>query len=222
MTGTDTEVGKTFFTASLIHALQNAQHSVRAFKPIAAGCELENGQFKNEDALALMQAMTLPTVYEQVNPIALQRPIAPHIAAKMEGMALSVEQLQQLVPLASIDESFILVEGAGGWLVPLNEQQTFADYVAAENLAVVLVVGLKLGCINHALLTQESIKAAGLELVGWVANHIDPEMLNQQQNIETLNSLLDCPMLAELPFFTEDNSVELASRCVRIEHLVDS
>ena len=200
ITGTDTEVGKTLFTVALIHALQKASKSVTAFKPVAAGCELIDEQWSNEDARAIIEALETKVDYQSVNPVALKSPIAPHIAATQESVTLNVERLQGLVDLDAQDSEFVLVEGAGGWLVPLNDQETFADYVKAEQLDVILVVGLKLGCINHALLTQQSIKNSGLNLIGWVANHVDLDMLEQQANIETLTQSLDCPLVAEIPW----------------------
>ncbi len=227
ITGTDTDVGKTLFTAALITALQNEQKRVVAFKPVAAGCELVDGLLKNSDALTLIDAMNIQLPYSTVNPIALTQAIAPHISAVEDGVELSIKTIQQACPLKSYQQNYILVEGAGGWLVPLNHSETFADYVKAENLDVILVVGLKLGCINHALLTQQSIKSSGLNLIGWVANHIDPNMLSQQQNIETLTAALNCPLIANIPYFeasafASDNVITQAASYVRISPLNQS
>lgn len=219
ITGTDTEVGKTFFTAALIRALQANQQSVIAFKPIAAGCERVDGQWKNEDALTLLAAMDPPHDYSLINPVALAKPIAPHIAAMEEGRSLSVAQMSRQIDMDGRTEQFILVEGAGGWLVPLNQNETFADYVKHMSLDVILVVGLKLGCINHALLTQQSIAAAGLNLCGWVANHVDPAMQNQRDNVQTLKKLLDCPLIAEIPFIVDEQDKASASRYVKLDQL---
>ncbi len=224
ITGTDTEVGKTFFSCALIRALQNASIDVMAFKPVAAGAEFIDGQFKNDDALALIDALDVEVDYQQLNPIVLEKPIAPHIAAAENGVDLSVQNLQKLIPLADFEQQVLVVEGAGGWLVPLNSKETLADYAIAENLSVILVVGLKLGCINHALLTKRAIESAGLNLAGWVANHIDPAMLEQRQNIEFLSRALDCPLIAELPYFEnsdkKQNVTEIASEYVRIEPIL--
>jgi dethiobiotin synthetase len=220
ITGTDTEVGKTFFTCALIHALQNnADKSVMAFKPVAAGAELIEGKLKNDDALAIIAALKQKVAYSTINPICLKQAIAPHIAANQEGVELSVNSIQQACKLARSNADVTLVEGAGGWLVPLHNNQTFADYVKAESLDVILVVGMKLGCINHALLTQQSIKQSGLNLVGWVANQIDPEMQSQAQNIETLKQQLNCPLIAQIPFCEGDKAAEKASSYVRIDAL---
>lgn len=219
ITGTDTEVGKTFFTAALVTRLQK-QFSVLALKPVAAGCEWKDGYWQNEDALQLIEAMRESHGYHEINPIALQPPIAPHIAANQANIELSIASLRQACPLQYSQQDFIVVEGAGGWLVPLNENETFADYVKAENLEVILVVGLKLGCINHALLTADSIRSRGVSLVGWVANHIDSQMLNQQENIETLKNRLECPLIAEIPYIDDDKSILSASRYVNIDAVI--
>ena len=207
-------------TAALTLAMQAANHSVVALKPIAAGCEEHDGLLKNSDALTLISVMNQDFDYHVINPIALKPAIAPHIAARQQGVEISVERLQQLCQLDQFEQSCLLIEGAGGWLVPLNERQSFADYVVAEKLAVILVVGLKLGCINHALLSREAILSRGLTLVGWVANHIDPNMCNQQENIATLELALQCPKLGEIPFIRDKDKISVASQCVSIKPLV--
>lgn len=199
ITGTDTDAGKTVATCALILQLQQAQQSVMAVKPVAAGCELIDGQLKNTDALQMQQHLHQTTDYSRINPIALEAAIAPHIAAQEEAQSLTVEQLSQQCHLAQFESDFVLVEGAGGWLVPLNSEQTYADFVEAENLDVILVVGMKLGCINHALLTLESIKSRGLNLVGWIANSVEQEMERYQQNIDFLTGAIDAPLLGVIP-----------------------
>lgn len=221
ITGTDTEVGKTFFTACLITALQAKGVTVSAFKPVAAGCEMVDGEARNEDALTLIQALNHSPSYKTVNPFALTQPIAPHIAAEQEGVDLTVSHLQSACRSNKNSSDFCLVEGAGGWLVPLNGEETFADYAVAEQCEVILVVGMKLGCINHALLTQQVVKATGLKLIGWVANFIDPDMQVQNENLETLKNRLDCPLLAEIPYLPEINAIEKASRYVKLDSLIE-
>ena len=219
ITGTDTDVGKTFFTTALITALQNKQQSVVAFKPVAAGCDWVDGELKNEDALKIIEAMSENISYSEINPISLSKPVAPHISAFEDGISLSVKKIQEACDLSRYSQSYILIEGAGGWLVPLNEEETFADYVSVESLDVILVVGMKLGCINHALLSQQSILSQGLRLVGWVANHIDPKMQQQQQNIAALTQFLNCPLIAQIPHLKGDNLAVRASSYVRIDAL---
>lgn len=217
--GTDTGVGKTLFTAALTVALQNAGQSVIALKPIAAGCELIEGERRNEDAIILQQSMSEKVPYKVINPIPLDAPVAPHIAAKAENIELSVKQIKQLSPLSQFEQSHLLVEGAGGWLVPLNDIETLADYAKSEKMDVILVVGIKLGCINHALLSQKCIEADGLNLVGWVANYIDPLMQSRQQNIESLTERLNCPLMAEIPFLEGNNLVVDAAQYVNIQQI---
>jgi dethiobiotin synthetase len=230
ITGTDTDAGKTVATCALIRQLQQAEQSVMAVKPVAAGCELIDGQLKNTDALQMQYHLQQPTDYSKINPIALEAAIAPHIAAQEEALSLTVEQLSRICQLEQFDSDFVLVEGAGGWLVPLNSEQTYADFVVVENLDVVLVVGMKLGCINHALLTLESIKSRGLKLVGWIANSVEPEMNRYQQNIEFLKSTIDAPMLGEIPYIntsekptaqlSDSQIVQTASSYVNISALI--
>jgi len=220
ITGTDTEVGKTLFTTALIKALTMAEVPVMAVKPVAAGCETIAGEARNEDALAIIEALPQPVAYAQVNPIALRHPVAPHIAARAEEITLGVQTLSQACQLQQFPQPFVLVEGAGGWLVPLNSSETLADFAAAQGLEIILVVGLKLGCINHALLTQQSIIASGLKLAGWVANHIDPDMDCQSENLHTLKQLLKCPLIAEIPFLEQEEQITSAARYVRIDRLI--
>ena len=216
ITGTDTDAGKTVATCALILQLQQAQQSVMAIKPVAAGCELIDGQLKNIDALQMQQHLNQSNDYSQINPIALEAAIAPHIAAQEEALSLTVAQLSQQCQLAQFKNDFILVEGAGGWLVPLNSAQTYADFVEAENLAVILVVGMKLGCINHALLTQAAIKSRGLKLVGWIANSVEQQMNRYQQNIDYLADAIDAPLLGEIPHINPKENLTPQQRNTQI------
>lgn len=199
--GTDTDVGKTVVAASLLEAGKQQGLSTIAIKPVAAGCEETPVGLQNDDALILQEHMTIELPYGQVNPVTLKSAIAPHIAAAQEGRTLQVSQLAgycQGVLMQSVD--LALVEGAGGWRVPLNAQETLADLAKELNLKVILVVGMKLGCINHALLTAEAIANDGLELAGWVANQVDPDMACYAENVVTLSALLPAPCLGEIPF----------------------
>lgn len=221
ITGTDTNVGKTLVTCVLLKALQAHGFKVMALKPVASGCEQIDGGLKNEDALAMIEAMNHPVSYQSVNPFAFQPAIAPHIAAADEGVDLSVLSLTRRCSMAQDDIDYWLVEGAGGWLVPLNDQETFADYVASQAFEVILVVGLKLGCINHALLTKQSIESAGLTLAGWVANQVDPEMVAVEENLASLTSRLGCPMLGHIPFLLDPQEQTSLVNCLRAEDLID-
>lgn len=200
ITGTDTGVGKTLVSTGLLHAL--AQHHARVvgMKPVAAGTELINGVEANDDVLALRAAATCAVPPELDNPVLLPDPMSPHIAAERAGVQIDIAHLvachRQLASLADA----VVVEGAGGFLVPLSAHETGADLAQALGLPVVLVVGLRLGCLNHALLTAEAIRARGLSLAGWVANHVDPAMLAQENNIAFLQQALQAPLLATIPF----------------------
>lgn len=201
VTGTDTEVGKTFVSAALLYALNNTGISTVGLKPVAAGCEKQKGQWRNEDALILQQASSLDLPYDTVNPIALPDAIAPHLAAEKQGSALSVNSMiDALQGGLEVASDFTLIEGAGGWYVPLNDTEFFSDFAVALSLPVILVVGLRLGCINHALLTEAAIKQAGLPLIGWVANCIDPNMGSVAENISTLKNTIDAPCLGVVPY----------------------
>ena len=200
VSGTDTEVGKTFVSAALLHALHHNGLSTVGLKPVAAGCEKLKGQWKNEDALILQKASSLDLPYEVINPIALPDAIAPHLAAENQGRSLSVgAMVEALHEGLQVESDVVLIEGAGGWYVPLNDTEFFSDFAVALSLPVILVVGMRLGCINHALLTVEAIKQAGLPLVAWVANCIDPNMESVQQNIATLKHAIDAPCLGVVP-----------------------
>lgn len=200
ITGTDTEIGKTTIAAALLYAARQRGLSTAAVKPVAAGCEHTPDGLRNEDALALQAQCSPPLDYEAINPVALALPIAPHIAAREAGVALTAARLAD--PCFRMFErgaDLTVVEGAGGWRVPLNDRETLADLAQELGEPVILVVGLRLGCINHALLTAEAIARDGLRLAGWVANQIDPQMERQQHNLETLRLMLRAPCLGVVP-----------------------
>jgi dethiobiotin synthetase len=196
VTGTDTGVGKTLVSAALLHALARHYPRVVGMKPVAAGTTLVDGVQANDDVLALRAASNCRVPPELDNPVLLADPLSPHIAAARAGVEISIAHLvacqQQL--LAHADA--VVVEGAGGFMVPLSDTQTGADLAQALGLPVVLVVGLRLGCLNHALLTAGAIRARGLTLAGWIANHVDPDMLAQADNIAFLQQQLQAPLLA--------------------------
>ncbi len=202
ITGTDTEVGKTYFTARLMHTLAQNEVKVAGYKPVAAGCEVINDELVNEDALAIYEACNVPVTLQQVNPVALIPPIAPHIAANKAGITL---ELQQLIDgywcLASFQPDVLLMEGAGGWQLPLGNNLWMPDVVKQLQLPVIMVVGMRLGCLNHALLTAQAIRQTGLPLHGWVANQLSQQpMPYYAENLATLREALPEPLLAELPF----------------------
>ncbi len=199
VTGTDTEIGKTTTTAALTHWAAEQGLRAAGLKPVAAGQERVDGRWVNEDVLALHAAQRAGLTLEQVGPIQLKTPCAPHLAARLEGTAIRREAVLAAVraPLAQLDLAF--VEGVGGWRVPINDTETLADLAVAMAAPVVLVVGLRLGCINHALLTAEAIAARGLTLAGWVGNTVDAGMLQHADNLTTLKALLPAPFLGAVP-----------------------
>lgn len=200
ITGTDTEIGKTTVAAGLLHAARARGMSTAAVKPIAAGCVRTADGLRNDDALTLQAECAPPLDYQRLNPVALEPAIAPHIAAVEAGMEVTARQLATACRNVFEDNADItLVEGAGGWRVPLNAGETLADVAIELGEQVILVVGLRLGCINHALLTLEAIAADGLHLAGWVANQIDPQMDRQQPNLDTLKKLIPAPLLGVVP-----------------------
>lgn len=205
ITGTDTDVGKTFVACKLLEAMKEQGYMTAAIKPVAAGSIVKEGRKVNEDAIELMKTVTSQQLYEEINPILFDGFIAPHIAAEQEGISLSVKKLKDSCSKVFLrDVDVIVCEGAGGWFVPINDTQTMADYVESMSYNVILVVGIKLGCINHALLTAKAIKDAGCSLVGWVANHIDPHYdCNTsigEQNRYAIEKRLGSPLLATFPY----------------------
>jgi dethiobiotin synthetase len=214
VTGTDTGVGKTAISCALLVAAREAGLKTAAIKPVAAGCD-EAGH--NEDALQLMDCMTEPLEYAQVNPVALTAAIAPHIAAQQEQRSLQVSRLAGLCRgVMSGGADFVLIEGAGGWRVPLNARETLADLAVQLQVGVILVVGMRLGCINHAMLTAEAIARDGLKLVGWIANQSGETMPCYQENLETLQRRLGAPLLGEVPQLSPFDAV-VASKSINSE-----
>lgn len=200
VTGTDTEIGKTTIAAGLLHAARRAGLSTAAAKPVASGCVATAEGLRNDDALALLGQCSLPLRYEEVNPLAFAPAIAPHLAAREAGVRLDVASLQQAVgAILARGADFTLVEGAGGWRVPLSGQETLSDLPAALNLPVILVVGVRLGCINHAVLSAEAIARDGLRLAGWVANVVDAQTSRLDDNLATLAERLPAPCLGQVP-----------------------
>lgn len=203
ITGTDTEVGKTVASGALLQAARAAGYRCAGYKPVASGCEMTTQGLRNSDALALQRYSSVELTYQQVNPLAFLEPTSPHIVSAEEGrpithLALSAG-LAALEPLAD----WILVEGAGGWYTPLSETHTYADWVSSEQLPVILVVGVKLGCINHAMLTAEAVRARGLRLAGWIANTVVPPGKRYQEYLNSLTQRLPAPCLGIIPWLAD-------------------
>lgn len=217
VTGTDTGVGKTTVSCALLRAFAAQGKKAVGMKPVVAGSE--NGHWS--DVEQLIAASSISAVRAHVNPYAFDLPISPHIAAQQAGTQIDLAVIQRAYQALSNQADVVIVEGAGGFLVPLNEHQTGADLAKTLNLPAILVAGMRLGCLNHALLTAQAIKAAGLTLIGWVANCMDPQMLVLQQNIATLKQRLDCPLLGILPFDREIN-IELSAGLLDIKFLINN
>ena len=200
VTGTDTGIGKTLVSTSLLAALNAAGIRAAGMKPVASGCEPTPDGLRNEDALALLAQSHGAPGYALINPFALREPIAPHIAARECGVEITLAPLDAAFAALSTNADCVVVEGVGGWCVPLSDTLMQSDLVRSLRLPVILVVGLRLGCINHALLSTRAIAADGCELIGWIGNRIDPNMLRADENIATLRQRLPAPCLGILPF----------------------
>jgi dethiobiotin synthetase len=199
ITGTDTGVGKTAVTLGLMAHLQAQGQIVAAMKPVASGCERTAAGLVNEDALQLQRQSSVVMPYALVNPYAFEPPIAPHIAAARAGVTIAIDTIRSACDEIAGTVDCVLVEGVGGWQVPLNDDETLVDLVRALDLEVILVVGIRLGCLNHALLTAESITASGCVTSGWVANRLPPGADYAEENINTLKSRLLLQFLGEVP-----------------------
>lgn len=211
VTGTDTGVGKSLVAGALMFHLRASYARIAGMKPVAAGSEqAPDGHWSNEDVLALQAAATVDVARSLVNPYLLHAPVSPHIAAQRDGVRIELDTIVDACNSLRAQTDALVVEGAGGFRVPLSATQDGADLAVALGLPVILVVGLRLGCLNHAVLTAESIVARGLRLVGWVANHVDPDMPEQQANIDWLQSQLNVPLLADLPYSATPDAQQLA------------
>lgn len=211
VTGTDTGVGKTLVSAALLHTLARRYARVVGMKPVAAGLVEHAGRLVSEDVLVLRAASTFSVLPELDNPVALPEPLSPHLAARRAGVTVRVADLLAPARQLAAQADALVVEGAGGWRVPLNDEgQTLADFARELGAPVVLVVGLRLGCINHALLSAEAIRADGLALAGWVANRIDPAMACADENLDTLRALLAAPLLGVVPWTERPDPAAIA------------
>ncbi len=212
VTGTDTDAGKTVITCGILAAACAKGLTTLALKPVASGCQQTEAGLRNADAQALMEAMTLSLPYEQVNPLAFTPPIAPHIAAKESGVLMTVDRLAGYCRGALMHRNDLaLIEGAGGWRVPLNNREMISALTGALNTPVILVVGMKLGCINHALLSVEAIARDGARLAGWVANQIEPDLTRYEENLQTLKDFIPAPCLGSVPFLKEHSAASVAA-----------
>lgn len=217
VTGTDTGCGKTLVTLGLMARLQQNGQTVLGMKPVASGAEVTPQGLRNEDALLIQRQGSHPVSYELVNPCVYAPPIAPHLAAEEAGRPIDLESIAGAYRQLASQADRVVVEGVGGWRVPLGDGLKLADLVRRLDLEVVMVVGLKLGCLNHALLTAQAILHDGLPLRGWVANQVDPEMLAREANLRTLRDHLAAPCLGVLPHLPQAESEQTVEYLERIE-----
>lgn len=213
ITGTDTGVGKTHFSVGLVHALRGQGKTVAVMKPIASGGNYDSGELRNDDAQQLLDASGLDIPYELVNPYVFEAPVAPHLAAAENNIEISLPYILDAYQQLAAKADVVVVEGAGGWQVPLAagtekfQQHSMADLARQLKLPIIMVVGMRLGCLNHALLTAQAIKNAKLKFYGWVANALEDEMLRYSENIATLKTLIHEPLVTEIPFNATTQSV---------------
>jgi len=212
ITGTDTECGKTEITLGLMQKLQSTGYSVLGMKPVASGAVPTADGLRNDDARRILRQASIPLQYDLINPFAFEPPIAPHVAAEQAGMDIRFGRILESLRELSNRADLVVVEGVGGWRVPLGNDGAVSDLARAMNLPVVLVVGMKLGCINHALLTAESILSGGFKMTGWVANVVHPEMLEQEANIATLKREITAPCLGVVPYMPQITVQAVADR----------
>lgn len=196
VTGTDTEVGKTVIARLIVRSLVATGVRVAVMKPVAAGSVMTAAGARNEDAVGLIADSNVEMPYEIVNPYCLEEPVSPHLAARAAGLTVELPRIGERFRVLAAAADYVIVEGAGGWFAPLNETEFVADVAAALNLPVLLVVGLRLGCLNHALLTAAAIRQRGLLLAGWIGNHIDPGFARVTDNLLTLERHLGMPPIA--------------------------
>lgn len=211
VTGTDTGVGKTWVSQALIRALVRSGQRVAGMKPVASGCTPTPAGLRSTDAEALLASANIPARYVDVNPYALEPATAPHLAAAAMGAQIQIEVIRDHYERLATAADSVIVEGIGGWQVPISATATMGDVVQALGLPVILVVGLRLGAINHALLTQDAIVARGCRLAGWVANAMQPDAPNGY--IETLQDRLKAPLAGIIP---HDTSLEMAAECLNL------
>ncbi|EGR2104656.1 dethiobiotin synthase [Vibrio cholerae] len=218
--GTDTDVGKTVASKAILQALATHNIATIGYKPVAAGSDKTEFGYRNSDALHLMKAATVDVPYEDVNPYALVLPTSPHIAAKHENVTIDYALLSNKLSKHKQNAELVVVEGAGGWRVPTSDSDCLSTWVKQERLPVILVVGIKLGCLSHAILTAEAIRADELELVGWIANRINPGTEHYAEIIEHLEGRLGTPKLGEIPYMPKAKRQELG-KFIQLDHLLE-
>lgn len=222
ITGTDTGVGKTFISCGILEAANKKGFSTAAIKPVAAGARKTEEGLRNDDALALMERVSIALNYQQINPVCFEAAISPHLAAHRMGRKVSVSQLVGFCRGVMMQNADLtIIEGAGGWKVPVNDREFLSSLVKELNLPVILVVAMRLGCINHALLSAQSIAGDGVKLAGWIANQLEPDMLCFNENFNSLKTLLGAPCLAEIPFQINFKQSSSCAEQIEIESFLE-
>jgi len=204
VTGTDTEVGKTVVAAALLKALRQEGYRVQAMKPVASGCEQTDAGLRSRDAELLAQQASESVAYDVLNPYAFRPAIAPHLAADEAGVTIDLDYIVRQFRTLEQQADYVVVEGVGGWYVPLNSHHSVATLAKSLGMPVIMVVAMRLGCLNHARLTAEAIAASGLVLAAWVANGIDPGLRSPQGCLHSLKEIIPAPLLAAIPFIGND------------------
>ena len=198
VTGTDTGIGKTYCSCLLLRKLQQENYTAVGMKPVASGATETKAGLRNEDALLLQGASSISLPYKEINPYVFSSPIAPHIAAKDAGIIIKCDLIKACYKKLQQQADWVVVEGVGGWQVPINATQTMADVATLLGLPVILVVGMRLGCLNHTLLTAQCIRASGLQIAGWLANPVKKIFPRVEENVSFLTQYLDAPCLGIL------------------------
>ncbi|MEO6154202.1 MAG: dethiobiotin synthase [Thermomonas sp.] len=210
VTGTDTGIGKTLVSCALLHGLRGNGVRAIGMKPVASGCERVHGPWRNADALALLAASDPRPDYADLNPVALPLPLAPELAARDAGIEVSLQSLLDAHARLARQADALVVEGVGGWSAPLSATLMQADFVHALRMPVLLVVGMRLGCLNHALLSVRAIAADGAHLAGWIASHVDPAMERVDDNLQMLRERLPAPCWGVLPHAIDPDPAKFA------------
>lgn len=216
ITGTDTGVGKTRAAHTLLFAATRAGLRAVGMKPVASGCRVTPEGLRSEDARMLMQAANVTAAYEDINPYAFAPAISLNLAAREAGATIQLNVIREHFKKLLAKADYVVVEGAGGWFAPISDEHTMADVARALELPVVLVVGMRLGCLNHALLTQAAIERSELSFAGWIANCLDPTMERFEENLATLESRLRAPLLTVLPYAMEILSPPVVEKLMRL------
>jgi len=219
ITGTDTNIGKTEFAVALMRAIQERGHIVNAMKPISAGCTPSKEGLLNDDVIRLQSQSSTEMETSIINPYAFEPAIAPHIAAQEVGIEVKISHIKSNFDRIVSNSDYVVVEGVGGWCVPINKFQTTVDILHQLHLPIIMVVGIKLGCINHAMITYQAIKAARLKCIAWVANIIDPNMQRAKQNYHAIHERLDCPCIATIPYMSTPKTEEIY-RLIELDQII--